>query len=342
MVSPRRFAAALLFAGLLLVGCKPRQAACDTDFKQHMPAGWTFVSQAALDTDGNGQLECVVLYRFDTQTQEGRKIAPVNGVVYRADRGMPRWIYPVPLALPGNFYLGEFQVKPRMADVLSGSQGPELVLEDTNQAGIISEASLFSWRDTGSDPNAPPDLGQMAYKAVGSFVGDGGVKIDKDQVTVLMRRRDTRSQLADRRIYKPRDNKNYYQSNSPTLVDPAENDITSLTEMDNPTASLYPEKTVLAFYQKINDDAQVSKLMSQVAFDALQGGRLAYGCAANRGQLDKALVQEIDWNHGTEAQPLILVGGKCKLKDGSMQDMKPTLWMLGKVDNKWQLQASGQ
>ena len=184
-----------------------------------MPKGWAFISQTPLDTDGVAPIECVVLYRFDTQTKEGQKITPVGGVVYRQDHGKPRWIYPHPLTPPDNFYLGERQVSARVGNVLSGSPEPELVIEDRDASGTVVQVSLFGWRDNkkdqpDADPSFNPDM--MSYKPLGLFQGDGGVMVEKDKVTSLVRRKDTRSQLADRKVYLPRaDNKNYYGDNSP-------------------------------------------------------------------------------------------------------------------------------
>ncbi len=340
MLTLRRLGVVILVAlGALLAACRGRPQACTADFSKLIPSGWTFVSQISVDTDGSGTPQCVVFYRFDTQTKEGRKITPIGGIVYRQDHGRPRWIYPVPLTVPNNFFLAEAGVTARAADVLSGQDGPELVVEDKATDGTIVEASIFTWRDNKKgDPDAQPDLGQMSYKPLGSFVGDGGVTVEKDKVTVLTRRRDTRSQLADRKIYYPRDNKNYYKPNTGDLVDSVESDIVSLTESDNPVTSPYPEKMVLALYRNLTNDGQLAKLMSAGGLQGLQNGRVSYGCNVDRGQVDRVLIQTLDWTHGTEAQPLVTVLGKCKLKDGSMRDMTATIWPLAKVEGKWQIQ----
>jgi hypothetical protein len=344
LITPKRLAALILLS-LLLAGCGPSQSKCNGDFSGLMPKGWTFVSQTALDTDGKGQFQCVVLYRFDT-TKDGRKITPVGGVVYRQDHGKPRLIYPHPLKLPEDFYLGEYKVTGRMADILSGSEGPELIIEDTNPDGNIIQASIFSWRDNKKDqldldPSSNPDA--MSYKPLGSFLGDSGVLVEKDKVTVLKRREGTRSQLSDRQVYLPRESKNYYKQGSTLpLVDPAETDIISLVSGDDPTASPYPEKTVLAFYRDIREDAKVEGLMTPDALGLLKAGKLPYGCAIGRDQLDSVLIQNLDWNRGTEAQPQVLVGGKCKPKTGPAADMAQIVWQLERVDGKWRIKGATQ
>src|SRR4030042_2600504 len=106
--------ATLIVIGLVLAlsGCSAlTKPACNGNFGGLMPKGWAFISQTPLDTDGVAPIECVVLYRFDTQTKEGQKITPIGGVVYRQDHGKPRWIYPHPLTPPDNFYLGDRQVR---------------------------------------------------------------------------------------------------------------------------------------------------------------------------------------------------------------------------------------
>ena len=336
--------ATLILFGLLLAGCGAGQGKCNGDFSGLMPKGWSFISQNALDTDGKGQLQCVVLYRFDL-TKDGKKITPIGGVVYRQDHGKPRWIYPHPLNPPGNFYLGEHKVTARVENVLTGSAEPELVIEDKDPTDTIVQLSIFGWRDSTKDLDIPPaPSNEMSYKPLGLFLGDGGVSVGKDKVTVYERRKDSRSQLADRKVFVPReDKKNYYkQEDNKELVGPVETDIISLVVGDDPTASPYPEKTVLTFYQNVREDAKIEGLMTPDALGLLKAGKLPYGCPVGRDQLDRVLIQNLDWNRGTEAQPQVLVGGKCKLKDGSSKDMTTIVWQLEKVNGKWQIKGATQ
>ena len=348
MVIFKRLAALILISLVPAVsacsGFTLTKPACNGDFSRLMPKGWTFINQFALDTDGVAPLECVVLYKFDTQTPEGQKITPVGGVVYRQDHGKPRWIYPHPLNPPDDFYLGERQVSARVDNVLSGSPEPELVIEDRDANGTIVQVSLFGWRDNkkdqlDTDPSSNPDI--MSYKPLGLFQGDGGVIVEKDKVTSLVRRKDTRSQLADRKVYLPRsDKKNYYGQNiteSPTV---AEIDVTSLVMGDDPTASPYPEKTVLAFYRDVKNDAKLEGLLTPVALGQLKEGRLTPKCVPDRAQLDRVLVQTLRWTTETEVNPQVIVGGKCKLTDGSVKDLPDTTWLFEKnSEGKWRLKG---
>ena len=332
--------ALLILIGLAISGCRSVPATCNGDFKGLMPTGWNYIGQWPLDTDGKKQLDCVVLYRFDA-TKNGQKITPAGGVVYRQDHGRPRWIYPHRLTLPNDFYLGEGQVVPGVGNVLSGSPQPELVITDTDKSGTVVQASIFGWRDTKSDQlDADPSPDLMSYKVLGLFQGDGGVTVEKDKVTILVRRRDTRSQLADRKVYVPReDKKNYYTGDSVDLPAPTETDLISLAMGDDPTTSPYPEKTVLAFYQNIKDDGKLAGLMITGTLKVLQGGTLIYGCPPDRNQLDRVLVQEINWNPVTLDQTQVAVTlGKCKpAKAGPLQPMTPVTLQLGKVDGKWRI-----
>ncbi len=339
--------AALVLIGLALAGCRPEPPACNGNFGGLMPAGWSYIGQWPLDTDGKKQLDCVVLYRFDA-TKAGQKITPVGGVVYRQDHGRPRWIYPHQLTPPNNFYLGETTVVPWVGDVLTGSPEPELVISDTDKTSTVVQVTLFGWRDNQKgQPDTNPDPNVMSYKPLGFFQGDAGVFVEKDKVTILVRRKDTRSQLADRRVYVPRaDKKNYYNAESFDLPAPVETELISLAMSDDPTASPYPEKTVLAFYQNIKDNAKLAGVVNTDVFTAtvngLQGQTSAYTCSVGRDQLDRMLVQDIGLS-GTEAQPQIAVIAKCKLKDGSVRDMALTTWQIGKnADGKWRLRGASQ
>jgi hypothetical protein len=187
----------------------------------------------------------------------------------------------------------------------------------------------------------------MSYKPLGLFQGDAGVIVEKDRVTVQVRRKDTRSQLADRKVFVPRsDKKNYYTGDSIELPPPAETDLISLSMGDDPTSSPYPEKTVLAFYQNIKDNAKLGGLVkTDILTDTLnilQDKTPAYTCSVARDQLDRMLIQDIKIL-GTETQPLITVTGKCKLKDGSFKDMTPITWQIEKnAEGKWRLKGATQ
>ena len=352
MVTPKRLLTLILIFLVLAVsacgtgGLSLMPPRCNGDFRDLIPKGWTFISQTPLDTDGSGPAECVVLYSFDLQTQDGAKRTPAGGVVYRQDHGKPRWMFPHPLNPPDKFYLGENQVKPRVENVLSGSPEPELLIEDKDSQGTLVQVSLFGWHDTKKDqPETDPTskLEVMGYQPLGLFQGDAGVTVEKDKITTIVRRKDSRSQLAYRRVYAPREgNKSYYNSEGDKLPDPIENETVCLNLGDDPTASPYPEKTVMAFYQRIKDDAKLESLMTKEAFEQIKGGKLAYGCSPDRSQLERVFIQTVNWNAGTDDQPLVTVGGKCKHRDG-LKDMPVTTWLFEKnSEGKWRLKGVAQ
>lgn len=345
MVTSKRLMAILCLIGLALSGCAANPPRCNGDFSKLMPKDWTFVSQTPLDTDGKGQLQCIVLYRFEAK-REGQKVTPVGGVVYREDHGRPRWVYPHPLRLPEDLYLGENKVTARVADVLSGSEGPELIIEDTNPEGNVIQVSIFSWRDgkrdnPDVDPFSNPDA--ISYKALGLFLGDG-VTVEKDKVAVLKRRPGTRSQLADRMLYLARENKNYFEQGSTALIKPAETNVISLAPSDDATTSRYPEKAVLAFYDNVNNDAKLEGLMPPDVLGSFKAGKLPYGCPVGRDQVERVLVQNLEWTPDINTQPQkITVTGQCMVKGGQPVPLGPIAWLLKKnVEDRWQLEGTSQ
>ena len=349
MILPKRPVALILISLTLAMsacgGLTLTKSACSPNFKDMMPQDWKFISQKPLETDGQPPLECVVLYSFDAR-KDGQKITPVGGVVYRQDHGKPRWIFPHPLNSPDSFYLGENQVSPRVDNVLTGSSEPELIIEDRDTQGTLVQVSLFGWHDTKrNQPDTEPitNLEVMGYQPLGLFQGDAGVTVEKDKITTIVRRKDSRSQLADRIVYEPQaDKKSYYNPDDYKLPAPSENEIVCLTLGDDPTGSPYPEKTVVAFYQRIKDDPKLEPLMTKEAFEQIKGGKLEYGCSPDRSQLERLFIQTVNWNAGTDDQPLVTVGGKCKHRDG-LKDMPVTTWLLEKnSEGKWRLKGVAQ
>jgi hypothetical protein len=181
-----------------------------------------------------------------------------------------------------------------MEDVLSGQvakelreqkEPRELIVED-RIGSLIVEASIFSWSEEDKSE-------ESQYESLGWFKGDGGVTIDLNRVTVRVRQRNTRSQLADRFVYKARDNKTYYQENSTKLVLPDMTDWVSLSMPEDPATSEYPEKVVLAFYQNITDANKLKGLMTSDAYEALQKSDAVFDCLSQR---TGALVKNMDYS----------------------------------------------
>ena len=182
-------------------------------------------------------------------------------------------------------YLGEHNVSVREAEVLSGAKGPEVVIEDKTPEGIIVEASIFGWHEADKSE-------ESGYDFLGTFLGDGGVMVEPDIVTVLVRRAKTRSQLADRQIYRPRDNKSYFQDGKLVPLEPM--GLTSLSMPEDPAISEYSEKVVLAFYESITDTNKLKGMMAPEAWKAFEGrDGTAFGCLVD-AQRSGVLVMNMD------------------------------------------------
>ena len=346
MSAPHRFVVTtLILLSLILSGCgepgstptpppSPTPDWCHEDLGSLVPKGWAPIKYITLDAD-----QCAVFYGLGVKKE--KQIAPMDGVVYRRDHGgPPRWVCPYPLQLPGGFYLGEHDVTAEKKNVLSGCEGDEIVVKDTDPEGNVVEASIFAWRDDMKGQwDAPPDPKKMRYELLGWFVSEGGIRVEGDQVIVWDRISRSRSRLAHQRTYQPHvETKTYYQpKNSYTLVEP-ETELVSLTECPDPDAVCYPEQIVLAFYRDIKDDTALARLMTKEALEKWQSGQLRYGCTVKRDQLDRVLVQDLQiTDEGAQSQVKV-TAAKCKLKNDTPQKMSAITWVVEKTpDGKWRL-----
>jgi hypothetical protein len=339
--SAKLVAAVLILAGLLLVGCESVPTttgqtlnACDYDYSRLMHQGWLFYTQTPLEAgDPKGEpkeQQCVVLFRVDVTAdmlaaqndRGGNRIWPINGLVYRKDRDRPTDIHAYPLTLSHDMYLGERAVSARVEDVLSGSNGSngkeprELIIEDKNADGVVVQASIFAFQEK-------TDSEESFYQPLGWFTGNAGVKVEKDQVTVLDRwqPRDMarqwltmRSQLAQRKIYVPRDAKSYHsladgKDDLSRIINPQTVDLTTLVMPADPdlTTAEYPEKLVLAFYERatMTDTRKLDPLMdNEVQADYWKRDTKSYGCLVNP-DLSQVFVQDIDINPSPGVPPHI-------------------------------------
>ena len=336
---------AILMTGLLVYGCRPEQVSCNNDFSRFVPKGWKIVSHIPLATDNKDQLQCIVFYRFG-QVQGDN--SPISGMVIYQNLKHPSEIYAYPLEVPGGRYLGEHQVSARVAPALTAYGSGQIIIEDRTAEGVVVEASIFQWR--GSDK---PENG--AYESLGWFVGDSGVTIELDEVNVLTRRLGTRSQLADRRIYKPRDGKNYYQNDSIKMVAPETTDLVSLSMPDDAAKSPYPEQVVLSFYENMIDVNKLQGLLSPDTLRAFLQHDPSFGCLVDPNRIG-VLVKVIDYNDAEQIPPhtsnsnvvidgTVIVTSTCILNDNgirSMKDMRlvwPVRWEkydeYGKSIDRW-------
>ncbi len=302
MFTPRQhYVATLVLMGLLLVGCGAGgssfsgsgQVTCDNDFSPLLPPDWRIVSHRDLDPENETQPICIVFFQYEIPKNGGSEL-PMGGVIIRQDRNRPHDIHTYPLHLPNSLYLGEHQVSARVADVLFGQDGQEVIVEDKTPAGRTVEVSIFKWLEKEKSEDS-------VYESLGWFLGEGGVTVEKDRVIVLERRSETRSQLANRQIFNPRDsNKTYYQENSTSLVPPSITDVVSLNMPSDPSTSEYPEKIVLAFYENVTDTDILKTIVTEETMKAFNAADPVFDCLSQR---TGALVKGITWEDNKAALP---------------------------------------
>lgn len=364
MCAPRRFIVALLIlVGVMLIGVMlsacdetsfiyvtPTPTPCDVDFRDLVPMGWVPVNRFVVKTGGlPPESQCLVLYRLGAQL-DSQKASSVEGVVYRRDHGEPpRSILAYPLRLPERFYLGEHNLNVYTGTLITGTQWSQVVVEDWDPAGIVVGVSLFQWYDLEyENPVAPYDPNKMGYRLVGYFLGEGGIQVGQNVITVAERIAETRSRLANRKVYTPKpigNTRSYSRSqNSFTRVNPDTEDMIALVECTDPNAACYPEQTVLDFYQYFNNDSTLKGLMTLDAYDKFtqdKGLTFKYGCSSNRSQVDRVLVQGIKVQDGNPQSRVTTTKGQCKLKDGKFTSMVAVTWVLERnKEGKWLLQSS--
>jgi hypothetical protein len=242
----------LLILGALLPGCTTEDKRLD--FDTILPDEWSPYATYRLDTNADGENEWVILYSYDEKEQEA--FTPVGGVIYHADRGKPPVVFPYPLVAPGWTYLGEGKSTIEVNQVLSESPDPEVVFQSVDSADVTTRVALFHWQDHAPNKVLPPvadeTMGQW-YHCVGQFSGDGGVKLEVNQVTVW-ERTEERSQLAVRKTYRPLQG-SYINPGDKQLIAPVETCLDfSYGQPKDVDKSPYPEKVLMAFYSHFTTD----------------------------------------------------------------------------------------
>jgi hypothetical protein len=374
MPTPHKLAVAtLILVGLLLAGCDPAAVssgtpnACDYDYSRLLEAGWKFYSQTSLgpvDEARDSTPLCVVLYQVDSPRgpayKDAPKVVPVQGLVYRRDRNRPLEIDGYQPKLCNDMHLGERNVSARLDDVLSGDDGQELIIEDRDAEGVLVQVSIFTWQEQVKSK-------ESSFKSRGWFQADAGIVVEKDKVTTYEWWKESpRSKLVQRKVYVPRDKKSYHpkEGDKPEdeckIVDPVTVDLVPLVMPDDanlPTAE-YPEKLVLAFYQRvpilITDTAKLVPLMSSDVMTSYWArDARSFGCLVDP-QLTKVYVQDLDIsgspgipphieNENKTVTDTIRIKSRCKIND-KLQDNSVWIswpvrwdWDFQKREGKWQL-----
>ena len=295
---------AIAIALLVLPACRARDLTAKTeiDLKSILPPSLQAIDVQRLDPVTGIESQWLVLYKYDVTTL----FSPIAGVVYRADRGganQPPAIFPYPLRLPDRDFLGTGSVTVTPRDVLSAQPGVELVAENRNSDGFVTEVAIFRWHDPFADEVwRAHNLEERYYECMGFFRTNGQVIVGLDQVTVEDLVGD-RSQLARFHTYKPDENGSYLPDGV-TLKSAASSHIDfafglSGTVLDSP----YPEKIVLAFYKTLGGPTEhLEAYLSEDAQKLLSSGLQGYGCDWAPSKVSRASVHEITYFPGIESQ----------------------------------------
>jgi len=295
-----------------------------------LPDEWQYINTYRLDTNGDGNYEWVVLYRFDQLNEQGGSNSPITAVIYQLDGHRPPSIQAYSLQPPDRDYLCECVCTPNMENVLSALDGPELVFRD--QCGDqIYRLTIFYW-----------DKDKTTYIPRGHFCGTC-IDVTVDQVSVRERKED-RIQLSECKTYHAFQNATYYRpDDNGALVEHVQKEIVfSKEEPEDIEYSPYPEKIVLAFYHHYNDDEEASRYFAAKARDHLgQCDAGDCGCFAKRHEIERVRVLELkadpkDTLHPDQAIVRALIN--CKPWNGRPEGERWIQWRLIWEDERWQLE----
>jgi len=339
---------AIAIAVLVLPACQGQDPTVreEIDLRAILPDSLQAVHVQRLDPEAGLQSQWLVLYKYDVTPL----FSPIAGVVYRADRGgsnQPPVIHPYPLRLPDRNYLGSESVSVRPADVLSAWSGLELVAENRNASGFVTEAAIFRWHDPFPQEvwRAPED--KRYYECMGFFRTDGEVTVKVDQVIVKELVGD-RSQLARYHEYKPDERGSYLISDARLKsVERSWIDF-SFGQTGNVLDSPYPEKIVLAFYKELGEPtANLESFLSEEGRKLLDDDLPGYGCDPwPPEQVEKTTVHEIKYFPGVESQAkeeeaqqsLVELKVLCQSKQGeAMQQYAHVGWFLKREAGRWKM-----
>jgi len=334
----------------LLAACEPNSGAGNPgekylDFAEIMPDEWQYVDTYPLDTNRDGKLEWVVLYRFDLSDEDALCNSPIAGVVYQPNERKPPCIIPYelyPQGDPDRYYLCEHECSVVMEDVLSGLTGLELLVRDQRDDQMV-RLSIFYWKQDKEE-----------YQARGHFFGNR-IIVALDTVTVDQRL-PGRAQLVMQCTYLPRENKNktyYEEGGQGILVQPDRCELIFCQgEPQDVALSPYPEKIVLAFYNHYTDgDEGVSKYFTATGWEQL--GHCAAnrcGCTAARGEIEDVWVtrlqplsetSSITPSHQCEDcgpdRAVVHSAVICKHRRGAEDAETIVLWHLVREGDPWKL-----
>ena len=255
------------------------------------------------DTDGDGQQEWVVFYRFDLT--DGR--SPYAGAVYDYDRGDPPVIFPYRLLPPDRDYLSESIVSLKLEDLVK--LGEAKPIPEVFVYGGGTDLTIFRHVPNSLPWEFPRDEPRR-YQVIGSFRGDGvGFNLSSKTVTVLDRAGYDRSQLAVQTVYSLDEARGTYMSaaDPKQLGAPASSQVVFAFGMpadilDTP----YPEKLVLGFYQALaKKQSSTIKpedfLTGQALIEYGRGNLLYFGFPDVSGDVTQVKITRLSYAPQTEA-----------------------------------------
>jgi len=339
----------IAIAVLVLPACRTRNltANTDIDLKKILPPSLEATDIQRLDPVTGLQPQWLVLYKYDVTD----RFSPISGVVYRTDRGgsnQPPVIFPYPLRPPDRDYLGSENVSVRVADVLLGQSGHELVVEDKNANEFVTEVAIFHWHDPFSDEVwRAHNLDERYYECMGFFRTNGQVTVEIDRVVVQELVGD-RSQLARFYEYKPDEKGSYLLVDGVTPKPPLTSWVgfafgQAGAVLDSP----YPEKIVLAFYSALGGPLDILEdYLSEDGKKLLSTGLQGYGCPWSPGQVKKAVIHEITYFPGVESQvkaeeerqALVELQVQCESEKGETMPQDANVgWFVKREKGRWKL-----
>ena len=331
----------------LLTACGPDNSNTDTpylNFASILPEEWQHVETYRFDTNHDGKLEWVVLYRFDLSDETKLCNSPIAAVVYQLNRRKPPCVIPYelyPQGDPNRHYLCEYNCTVAMDDVLSGLTGPELLVRDHRDDEMV-RLSIFYW-----------EPGKEEYQPRGHFFGHR-ITVALDRVTVDQCL-PGRAQLAMRTTYFPRENETYYQDSGQGIpVEPNRHELIFCQgEPKDVVLSLYPEKIVLAFYNHYaaGNEGEVSKYFTDTGWEQLEHcAANRCGCSVARGEIEHVQVTQLQPLRETYSQTLthqcenygpdralVQTAVVCKCKECTEDAETIVLWHFVREGDCWKL-----
>jgi hypothetical protein len=313
------------------------------DLADFPPQSTTVADIQRLDTDGDPLEEWIVTYYYDLATAGTN---PVAGVIYDVVGEQFRIIYPFPLLTPAGDFLGEGSVAVSVADILgdpAGPSRPEVIARSNRTLAVFRVEELDIDRVFDSDC----ECYRNPYRCEGFFKGTLRITREGNRVNVWDMGAVTRSQFALRRLYLPSGG-SYFRPGTTDLYPPAEASVEFAYGIPaNIEDTPYPEKLVLAFYERLVG-GDVALFLTDVAGNRLAAGQLEYGSPWARSQLIQVLVQEISYLPDDElvtavvpkdeTDPIAQVQVKVLfVGPGGERDLRQVTWLLVKRGSQWKL-----